>query len=348
MSLMRLPVRQNTDEWLALRRTGVSASMMPVITGNRPGLMGLWAEHCGLAEPEAPDAALQELFDIGHALEEPIAQLYAARTGRPVKRVDHMVRHPEIAWAYASLDRVSAVKGERRVIELKYAPHRWGDEVDEVPPAVQDQVQWQLLVTGWVDADVAVLRGGRLDIHAIVADPAYQDSLLTLARWFQGLVERRERPPIDGSEDTRRTLAAMHPRDTEPELDPTPELSAMALRIRETTAALKAAKAADDEARNVMRGLLGDSAGVRDEALGYRVTWRRSKDGVVTTTDWQAVARAYREVIERMYPSAGAELVATSEPAALDAIEALHTATEEREGSRVLRPYFRDETGRWV
>lgn len=343
MSLVRLPVRQNTDEWLALRRTGVSASMMPVITGNRPGLLSLWAEHCGLAEPEPPDAALQELFDIGHALEEPIAQLYSARTGRPVRRVERMVRHPDIEWAYASLDRVSAVRGERLVIELKYAPHRWGDEVDEVPPAVQDQVQWQLLVTGWDLANVAVLRGGRLDIHGIAADRAYQDSLMALARWFQGLVERRERPPIDGSEDARRTLTALHPRDTEPELDPTPELSAMALRIRETTHALKAAKAADDEARNVMRGLLGDSAGVRDEALGYRVTWKRTADREVTTTDWHAVAKAYRALVLDEDPAGP-----VPDRETLDAIEALHTVTETREGSRVLRPYFRDETGRWV
>lgn len=76
--------------------------------------------------------------------------------------------------------------GERRIVELKYAPHRWGDEVDEVPAAVQDQVQWQLMVTGWEEADVAVLRGGRLDIHAIAADPAYQESLMRLARWFRG------------------------------------------------------------------------------------------------------------------------------------------------------------------
>ena len=153
------------------------------------------------------------------------------------------------------------------------------------------------------------------------------------------LVERRERPPIDGSEDARRALTAMHPRDTEPELDPTPELSAMALRIRETTLALRAAKAADDEARNVMRGLLGDSAGVRDEGLGYRVTWRRTADREVTTTDWESVARAYRHVIEGEPLPAGVDL---------DALVALHTVTEAREGSRVLRPHFRDEAGRWV
>lgn len=336
MSLVRLPVRQNTDEWLALRRTGVSASMLPVITGSREGLMSLWAEHCGLAEPEPPDPALQELFDIGHALEEPIARLYSARTGRPLRRVDHMVRHPDVEWAYASLDRVSAVRGERRIVELKYAPHRWGDEVDEVPAAVQDQVQWQLMVAGWDEADVAVLRGGRLDIHAIAADPAYQESLMRLARWFRGLVERRERPPVDGSDDTRRALTAMHPRDAAPEMEPTPELAAAALRIHETTRALKAAKAADDQARNVMRALLGDSAGVRDDAMGYRVTWRRTAGREVSTTDWGAVSSAYRGMLEG--------LGATG----LDDVVMAHTVTEAREGSRVLRPYFRDETGRWV
>lgn len=49
-----------------------------------------------------------------------------------------------------------------------------------------------------------------------------------------------------------------------------------------------------------------------------------------------AVAAAYRGMLEG--------LGATG----LDDVVMAHTVTEAREGSRVLRPYFRDETGRWV
>lgn len=331
-ALVTTDVRQNTDEWLALRRTGVTASELPIIAGNRPGLVELWAYKSGLIEREDPDPATQELFDIGHALEPVIADLYSRKAGRPVRRVARMIRHPQHEWLFASLDRVSAVKGERIIVELKYAPHRrWDDGIEAVPADVQDQVQTQMLVSGYPMAHVAVLVGGRVDWHEVPADPEYQDALLRMATRFRQQVLTGQRPDIDGSESTRRALARMHPSDTLDMLDPTPELDALAHGLRSAKAAAKAVN--DEEARlsNVLRAVLGDHEGVESDT--YRITWTQNKP--TTKTDWKAV------VTDLLLAGSGAVDTAVLQ-AAIDA----HTTTTE--GARVLRTRFLDEeTSKW-
>lgn len=330
-TLIHTDVRQNTDEWLALRRTGVTASELPIIAGNRPGLVELWAYKSGLIEREDPDPATQELFDIGHALEPVIAELYTRKTGRPLRRVARMVRHPEHEWLFASLDRVSAVKGERIIGELKFAPHRrWDDGIEAVPADVQDQVQGQMLVSGYPMTHVAVLIGGRLDWHEVPADPEYQDALLRMAMRFRQQVLNGERPEVDGSESTRKALTRMHPSDTLDMLDPTPKLDALALELRAAKAAAETVTAEQDRIENVIRAVLGDHEGVESET--YRITWTQNKP--TTKTDWKALA---------------ADLIAETGigGAELAAIEARHTTTSE--GARVLRSRFLDEdTHRWL
>lgn len=334
-ALVTTEVRQNTDEWLAMRRTGVTASEMPVVTGNRPGLVELWAYKSGLLEREDPDPATQELFDIGHALEPVIAELYTRKTGRPVRRVTQMIRHPQHEWLFASLDRVSAVKGERIIVELKFAPNRrWDDGIETVPADVQDQVQTQMLVSGYPMAHVAVLMGGRVDWHEVPADPEYQDALLRLAIAFRQQVLTGQRPAIDGSESTRKALARLYPRETLDLLDPTPELDALAHGLRSAKAAAKAVTEEEDRLANVLRAVLGEHEGV--EGDGYRITWTKNKDSA--RTDWQA---AFEAVVQRFVLDDGPGRTVA------DAIRAEHTRTVE--GARVLRTRFLDEeTGKWL
>ena len=328
-ALVRTPVRQNTDEWLAMRRTGVTASELPVITGNRPGLVELWAYKAGLIEREDPDPATQELFDIGHALEPVIADLYTGKTGRRVKRVTQMLRHPRHDWLFASLDRVSAEAGERIIVELKWAPHRRWDAGDETVPAdVQDQVQAQMLVSGYPMAHVAVLMGGRLDWHEVPADPEYQAALLTLAERFRADVLSGTRPKVDGSESTRRTLARLHPSDTLDMLDPNPTLDALAADLRAAKAAARAATEEQDRLENVLRATLGDHEGV--ESDWYRMTWTQNKPG--SRTDWKKVADAAS---------------AQWDDETWQALLRSHTTTTD--GARVLRTRFLDEgTNKWL
>lgn len=332
-----VPAIQGTPEWLDARRDCVGSSDIPVITGSSPygtSLFALWAIKTRLADPEPPDPATQELFDLGHALEDPIAARYTVMTGRPLRRARRLLVHPRERWMGASLDRVSARRGERRIVEIKWVPNRrWAtDGPEPVPPYVQDQVQWQLAVTGWDAADVVVLNGSHVEVHEVGPSERYQADLRYLARDFWDQVESGEHPPVDGSEATRAAIARLHPRDTLGLMPPTPEAAALAYAIRDATAARKAAVEEDGRLRNLMRLLLEEYAGVEDD--DYRIHFRRSADRTVTTTDWAAVA-------EDLAGRAGLSEDALTE------VVALHTTSETREGSRSLIPKFRGDDGRW-
>src|SRR4051812_7243626 len=105
-----LPVRQGTDEWLAARQHGIGSSDAAVVAGEKGSIIALWGEKTGLVPRPEPDAELAERYAWGHRMEPLVAEAYTEREGRPLRRAARMLRHPEVAFAIASLDRVSAVK----------------------------------------------------------------------------------------------------------------------------------------------------------------------------------------------------------------------------------------------
>lgn len=343
MTAIALPVRQNTPEWLDARRDVIGSSDIPVVTGSSPyrtSLFSLWAYKTRLAEPEMPDATTQELYDLGHALEPVIAARYTQITGRQVRRARRMLVDRKRIWMGASLDFVSAQKGDRRIVEIKWAPfRRWAhDGPEPVPAHVQDQVQWQLDVSGYDAADVAVMSGAHVETYGVEPSAAYQDNLRFLGRDFWDSVERQERPALDGSDETRGVILQLHPRDTLGLLSPNAEVAALARSLREASQALKRAKEEDGRLRNELRWMLDDYAGVEDD--DYRIHFRKAADRIVELTNWEAIAAAYRELLERH---------AVAEATYLDAIQSIHSTTETKAGGRSLIPKFRDEeTGRWI
>ncbi len=176
MSAVPLPLIQNTPAWEEARRDSIGSSDLPVITGSSPfanaSAYDLWAWMTRRIDAIPVDEETQERYDLGHAIEPVIADMYTAKYERPLRRVRRMLRHRDIEWATASLDRVSAVKGDRRIVECKWDPWaRFSHEYEGVPPYVIEQLQWQLLVTGYEAGEVAVLkaRGGT---HRGPAGPA--------------------------------------------------------------------------------------------------------------------------------------------------------------------------------
>jgi putative phage-type endonuclease len=325
MNAVLLPVRQGTPEWLTARRSGIGSSDAPVIAGERGSAVALWAEKTGLVNPTPVDPATQRFFDRGHRLEPVVAAWYTDETGRPLKRLGHPRRHPDVPWAFASLDRVSARRGERRVVEIKTSHFaRWGETPEGVPPDVYPQVQHQLWVMAWDVADVVALTGGlELRIVEVPRDDAYIADLVELETEFWRSVETRQRPAVDGSEQTRRTLGRLWPRERGDLITaPSTKMDALARRLRDAKANAKAAADVEATLENAIRALLAEAPGVIGD--GYKVTWLRNRDS--TRTDWHAVAEGLREVVG---------------PGAFDRTVAAHTTTSE--GARVLRAVFREQ-----
>lgn len=324
-------IRQGTDEWLEYRQDRITATDFAVIVGETGSVPELWAQKRGLVEPPTFDDATRELMDEGHAIQPYLIDFYARRTGKRVRNV-HGVRESK-AWPVATCSPDGEVIGERRGIEAKMttsaewpAAHRAGEPV---PGKVYAQVQWQMYCAGWDAVDVVVLLFGRPKIIEVLRDPQYIDDGLFLARQFHRWVETGERPPLDGSENARRVLSALHPRNDGTLLAAPPEVVALIADIAAAKAEVKGSEAAIGTMENALRALIADADGFEGE--WGKATWRKNADS--TRVNWPAVAGAYRGLIERIAsPEQLSDAFGTT---SLDDVQSINTQTVE--GARVLR-----------
>jgi putative phage-type endonuclease len=326
--VLAVPV-QGSPEWHDFRAHGVGASDIPVIAGESPyrSAYELWAEKTGLVPPSDPDGARAELFEIGHLMEAPLLELYERRTGRHPKRAHQVRVSRDLPWAFASLDAIAPV---RRVVEAKWThAARWGDA--GIPDDVLLQVQWQLFVTGWDVADVVALKAQHARIVEVPRDASIIDDIVALATAFWDQVESRTPPPTDGTESTRRTIAALHPGATMPALSPTPDLVQLVAQLVEAKAQLRAATELEGSVGNALRAVIGDADGIAG-----LVAYRKNADS--TRVNWPAVAAAYREVFAQVQYAYREEKhieLSSLLDTDLDAIQAIHSETTA--GPRVLR-----------
>ena len=275
MAAVAVPVRQGSPEWLDYRRTVVTATDLPVILGISP-----WRCEADLADEKLHGVPVESTvrMRIGSALEPLIASEYERATGRRVQRFRAMLRHPDVEWAAASPD--GRVVGERRLVELKRTGSRTRF-ADGLPQDVEAQVAWQLGVSGYPVADVAVLTDDALTVLEVPADPALFADLLAVAADFR----RR----LAGGGPFARDLARVrrdHPADDGSEVTADNEVDEAARALLDVRASI--ARMEDDERRLLaaIEGRMGDASVMR--GTGWRATWRRTRDR--EETDWRSVA----------------------------------------------------------
>lgn len=274
---LNVPLRQGTDEWLAYRRTGVSASDIPILLGLSP-----YRCEADLADEKLGNATVEQTLPmkVGLALEDLIAAEYEQATGRRLQRFRSILRHPDIEWAIASPDR--RVIGEKRVVELKHTGSS-SRFADGLPQDVEAQVAWQLGVLGWPVADVAVLVGGRelLRPFEVAFDAALFDNLVAVAADFR----RRLAEGGPFARDTAR-IKRDYPADDGSEMLADADLAAAVRALVETREARKRMEANESAIEDAIKARMGPVARLIGD--GFSVTWKRTKD--VTTTDWKSVA----------------------------------------------------------
>lgn len=313
---VRLPIRQGTPEWLAARRDTIGSSDIPVILGDSPykSAHTLAAEKLGLVSEDIDDESRLRM-DIGTLLQPSLLRIYERIEGRATKASPGWLRHPQIEWATASLDGTAPVK---RVIEAKWTnATRWRSG-ERVPADVEEQVQWQLFITGWDVADVVALEHGTPRIETIERDDSFIDDILWAATEFHGYLERGELPPADGSDSTRRTLIKRFPADDGTWLPATDDLIEMVRELAAARSDKKTAEERESTVGNALRALLADASGI-DGLLAAK------KNADSTRVNWPAVAKAYRLLLEGKGTPAEE----------LAALETIHSETSQ--GARPLR-----------
>lgn len=314
-----------TKKQEALRAFAVGASEIAVLAGvskwRTP--IALYERKRGLHREEVGLPA-----ELGTLLEEPLAKLYAERTGteRRLAKCDSLV-HPEKTFALATPDRIvfpvprvsrakvhdlAELRDAERNVQIKSTSWRlawqWGEPgTDAIPEEYLVQVVWEMGVTGLKHTDVAVLFDkDRFEIYQV----PFNDEL------WQGLLELAERfvtdhllagvpPPPDASERYAAFLGRAFGASSGPLLhvDPGTELAELVSRYAKLKAVDKRLELHLRQASNAIKAACAEAAGLVG-SFG-EVKWLRKP--VEKVTDYEAAYREARSLAEQLLQALPAE-----------------------------------------
>jgi putative phage-type endonuclease len=257
--------------WLDARRQGIGGSDAAAILGLDPfkSPLAVYLDKRG----DLPDDEPGEAAYWGNLLEDPVAHAAAqrinddleARGGAPVtvKRRHAILRHPDLPWMLANVDReVYGHPSGPGILEVKTTGH-WAAQTwtspDDMPERYHVQLQHYLAVTGRSHGWIAVLIAGQqLLVEHVQRDDELIDALIDVEQLFWTRVQEGNPPPAQARDDdlTRRLFR-------QAEIGTTVVLPAEARDlIRERAAAKAAEDAAADRRKQAearLRQLIGDA-----------------------------------------------------------------------------------------
>ncbi|KGS05913.1 putative phage-type endonuclease domain protein [Burkholderia pseudomallei MSHR7504] len=241
----------------------------------------LWLDKTGRGEglprPDPNDATSPVFW--GTLLEPLVAAIYTRQTGNKVRKVNAVLRHPNIPWMLANIDREIVGAHDVQILECKtageYGARLWRDGV---PEYVQVQVQHQLAVTGKTAAHVAVLLCGQaLEVHRIERDDALIGQLIELEARFWRYVESDTPPPADGSESADRALRHLYPGNGETiDFSDDPRLSSVFSDLIAVRGEIETRQQLEAQFKQMIQEAMGDA--VRAVFETGSVSFKRSKD----------------------------------------------------------------------
>jgi putative phage-type endonuclease len=263
------------DEWLAIRRKYIGGSDAAAAIGVSPwkSPFSLWAEKTGAVQGFEGNLTTQ----VGAFLEEFVAGLFSAETGKKVRRKNAVLVNEGYPFACADVDRL--VVGENALLEIKTTNslplmRKLRNGGDEFPDAYYPQVVHYMAVTGAETAYLAVLINCReLKIYTLHRDQAEIDALMDAEREFWTHVETNTPPEVDGSDATAEALDEMYP-------DGDGEITLFGLdgdleQYQQIGDQIKVLKGLQTEAANRVKAALGTAA--RGSSDRFRVSWSSSQ-----------------------------------------------------------------------
>lgn len=278
------------DAWLGVRNKGIGSSDAAAAVGLNPykSALELWMEKSGkLTQPEScAEGEDKSPLYWGTVLESVVADHYARKTGKRVRRVNAVLQHPNHPWMLANLDRQIVGDSDVQILECKTAGINGAKLWREgVPEYVQLQVQHQLAVTGYLAADVAVLIGGNdFRIYRIDRDEELIARLIELEADFWQKVESGIAPDTDGSRSAGQALGYLFPQDTGTVLDWSEKDQAniifnQLLLIRRQ---LNDLEQQESQLKQQLQQSMGDAS--KAVLVNGSVSWKASADSLVLDT----------------------------------------------------------------
>lgn len=272
-----LPIDAPRAEWLDARRTGIGSSDASAVAG-----LNEWASPLSVWLDKLDGNPLSdrdnEAMEFGRELEPVVANAFARRTGKKLRRVG-LVRSVRWPWMLASCDR--AVVGEPALVECKTTAWYRGDEWDddEIPDHAVIQAHHQLAVTGLDKVYVPVLIGGqKLEYREVQRDEqAIADLVDVTGRFWRENVEGRVEPPASAPSDRDLMAARFTPDPNKTALVDGSFIELMRVRAqlrKQITAAEKEHKALTARVAQILGDNTAATLGDGDPILTFGMTDR--------------------------------------------------------------------------
>ncbi len=210
-----------SQEQLALRRTGISATDAAALVGLSPWKTAgdVWVEK---KHPEAlaavyPDAAQEARFEWGLRDEPALARKYEEITGEILSVARNITQiNKNVPWMLCTPDAqiVTKPKGvELKTTESRGLEHDWGDPgTDQVPPHYLIQCQWSMMVMDFQEWDLAVRIGlYKFAIYHLFWNQELVDLLFAACHdFYHRCIAGKERPEYDWGKKLRAYVMQQH------------------------------------------------------------------------------------------------------------------------------------------
>jgi putative phage-type endonuclease len=286
-----LPASAPRERWLKERRKGIGGSDAAAVAGvdKYSSPREVYLDKIGALPERAETPRMRH----GKRLEGVIASLFAEEMGLRIRRCG-LLRNTEHPWLQCTPDRLVFDERGPGLVEIKntsqYRAHEWDD--DQVADAAEIQLQHSFLVTGLQHGyGVALIGGGELAIRRVERDPRLIGHLMDIEADFWDRVQRRDPPPVDGSDACRRLLNELWKAQVglAKSISPT-EYRRLRAEAEDAKAQIKEARLREQAAENRIKELLGeaDTGLVNGEPV---VTWRQ-----INRAEYSVPAASYRQL----------------------------------------------------
>lgn len=270
------------DEWLDLRRHGIGGSDAAAIAGLDPyrSAFAVYLDKVGMAPPDEDS----EPAYWGRELEPFVARRFARETGRHVIDLPQLLRSRTHPFALANVDRLTAPAPDvapDRVLEAK-TTSAWnpsyvdGSGTDGLPDRAAVQVMHYLGVTGYTEADVAVLIGGQRfrNYHVERDDELIANIFKLEAEFWQQVLDRVPPAPDAAALELLAHLYDVKPGSVVTLDDHLDDVETLTRRRQVAKEQIKALEAEADDAQAKLCALLGENE-IGTIAGQPAITWKR-------------------------------------------------------------------------
>lgn len=267
------------------RRTFIGASDAPIILGlsNWSSPFQLYLEKTGQVEKEDLDKV--ERIMAGKLMEAVIADMYTWKYGEKLRRVNERKIRTDYGFPMvAQIDRKK--EGARVDVEIKnvneFGKDEWGEEgSDDIPLYYYAQVQHQLEVLGYNDAEVVPMIGGnRIRKYYIIRNNEFIQQMVIAEQNFWNRIKTLTPPdPISVDEASLRWSKARAATVEGTEIHG--KLAARYLEINDVTKQLKEEQESIKlELQKVLQDL-GDTLTVNGKPV---ISWKNQITNRIDTT----------------------------------------------------------------